>query len=101
METHEATEQNHLVKTAAKVAKRRSLFTAKDLRFALLATATYLAVSYLLIGFKTDQLLLAGIFNTLYFASYTTRRFILAFSIFIIYCIVFDYMQAFPNYRYN
>lgn len=45
--------------------------------------------------------MLLGIFNALYFASGTTRRFILAFSVYVLYWIVFDYMKAFPNYRYN
>jgi membrane-associated phospholipid phosphatase len=81
--------------------KRPSLFAQKNIRGALLATAIYFIVSYFLIGFKTDQLILAGIFNGLYFASNTTRRFILGFSVFIIYWIIFDYMKAFPNYRYN
>jgi len=35
----------------------------------------------------------------MYFASSGTRKFILAFSIFIVYWIVFDYMKSFPNYR--
>ncbi len=81
--------------------KEKSLFSAGSLRIASIATVIYLVLSYWLIGFKTDQLVLVGIFNIFYFSSWTTRRFILGFSIFIIYWIVFDYMKAFPNYRYN
>lgn len=81
--------------------KKPSLLSPKSLWFALLATAAYLIISYFLIGFKADQILLAGIFNSLYFGSRVTRRFILAFSIFIIYWVIFDYQKAFPNYRYN
>ena len=77
------------------------LFAKKNLIHAFLATAIYFLVSYLLIGFKTDQVILAAFFNILYFASRTTRHFILGFSIFIIYWIIFDYMKAFPNFRYN
>jgi hypothetical protein len=40
-------------------------------------------------------------FNLLYYVSAITRKFILGFSIFIIYWIIFDYMKAFPNYNYN
>lgn len=61
----------------------------------------YLLVSYLLVGFKTDQLVLIGIFNVLFYASGITRKFILGFAIFIVYWIIFDYMKAFPNYNYN
>ncbi len=68
---------------------------------AALVTVLYLVLSSLLIGFKTDQLFLAGVFNLLYFISGTTRKFILGFSIFIVYWIIFDYMKAFPNYLFN
>ena len=61
----------------------------------------YLLISFLLLGIKSDQLVLIGIFNVLFYASVTTRKFILGFSIFIVYWIIFDYMKAFPNYNYN
>lgn len=61
----------------------------------------YLILSCLLLGFKSDQLVLIGIFNVLFYASLITRKFILGFSIFIVYWIIFDYMKAFPNYNYN
>ncbi len=68
---------------------------------AVVVTITYLLLSYLLVGFKTDQLFLAALFNVLYFTSSSTRKFILGFSIFIVYWIIFDYMKAFPNYQFN
>jgi hypothetical protein len=61
----------------------------------------YLILSYFLIGYKTDELVLVLIFNSLFYASAVTRRFILGFSIFIVYWIIFDYMKAFPNYKFN
>ncbi|WP_317897869.1 phosphatase PAP2 family protein [Aurantibacillus circumpalustris] len=64
-------------------------------------TITYLLGSALLIGFKTDQLFLAFLFNSLYFATLSSRKFILGFSIFIIFWIIFDSMKAFPNYLIN
>ena len=73
----------------------------KDLPLTLGISALYLALSYFLVGFKTDQLVLIGIFNALYYASVTTRKFIIGFSIFIVYWIIYDYMKAFPNYNYN
>ena len=81
--------------------KKPSLFAKFNVVFAVVASVIYLVLSYLLIGFKVDQVILVMIFNALYFGSHATRRFILAFSIFIIYWIIFDYMKAFPNYRYN
>ncbi len=73
----------------------------KDLPLTLGISVLYLVLSYFLVGFKTDQLVLIGIFNTLYYLSTTTRKFIIGFSIFIVYWIIFDYMKAFPNYNYN
>ncbi|MEO7212543.1 phosphatase PAP2 family protein [Mucilaginibacter sp.] len=61
----------------------------------------YLFISYLLLGFKSDQLVLVGIFNVLFYASVPTRKFILGFTIFVVYWIIFDYMKAFPNYHYK
>jgi hypothetical protein len=60
-----------------------------------------LTLSYILIGFKTDQLVLAGLFNFMYYFSESTRKFILGFSIFIVFWIIFDSMKAFPNYQFN
>jgi hypothetical protein len=78
--------------------------TPLTLRNALIATAFsagYLILSAILIGFKTEQLFLVGLFNVLFYLSGPTRRFILGFSVFIVFWIIFDYMKAFPNYRYN
>lgn len=61
----------------------------------------YLVLSYFLIGYKSDELTLVLIFNSLFYASAVTRKFILGFSIFIVYWIIFDYMKAFPNYNFN
>ncbi|GAB3817730.1 phosphatase PAP2 family protein [Pontibacter rugosus] len=61
----------------------------------------YLLLSYLLVGFKTDQLVLVGLVNLLYFATPITRKFVTGFSIFIVFWILYDYMKAFPNYWFN
>lgn len=74
---------------------RRSILTVTGL------SAFYLLLSYLLVGFKTDQLVLVGVAVLLYFLSPISRKFITGFSIFIIFWVLFDYMKAFPNYRVN
>jgi hypothetical protein len=61
----------------------------------------YLLFSYLLIGFRSEQLVLVGLCNACYFLSETTRRFITGFSIFVVFWILYDYMRAFPNYAYR
>ena len=78
-----------------------SLFSADSLKFAILVSFSYLFISYWLIGLKTDQLVLTALFNLAYFSSRASRKFILGFSVFIIYWILFDYMKAFPNYRFS
>jgi hypothetical protein len=64
-----------------------------------LVSAFYLCFSALLIGFKSDQLFLVVFFNFLYYFSLPSRRFILGFSIFIVFWIIFDSMKALPNYK--
>lgn len=66
-----------------------------------LLTAAYLLLSAWIVGFKSDQVFLAVVFNLLFYISAITRKFVLGFSVFIVYWIVFDYMKAFPNYNYN
>jgi hypothetical protein len=78
--------------------------TPLTLRNALIATVCsvfYLLLSAWLIGFKTDQLFLVFLFNSLFYLSGPTRRFILGFTVFIVFWVLFDSMKAFPNYRYN
>lgn len=66
-----------------------------------LLSASYLILSYFIVGFKSDQLVLVAIFNTLYYSSLITRKFILGFSVFAVYWIIFDYMKAVPNYNFS
>lgn len=75
--------------------------TLKSVITVSLLSAGYLLLSSFLVGYKSDQLVLVLIFNSMFYASSGTRKFILGFSIFIFYWIIFDYMKAFPNYNYN
>lgn len=79
----------------------RALFGFNDFLITTGVSLAYLALSYLLIGFKSDQIVLILIFNSFYYASGFSRKFILGFSIFIVYWIIFDYMKAIPNYSFN
>lgn len=80
---------------------KREFYTLKGFLSTSFLSVMYLLISYFLVGYKSDQLVLILIFNSLYYASAVTRKFILGFSIFIVYWILFDYMKAFPNYAYN
>jgi len=75
--------------------------TVRSLIVLFLLSAGYLVLSYFLVGYKPDQLTLVLIVNCLFLSSAVTRKFVTGFSIFIVYWIIFDYMKAFPNYRYN
>jgi len=79
----------------------RSLYRLKEIFTTPFLSLAYLLLSYFLIGFKQDQLILVCLFNTMFYLSDFTRRFILGFSIFVVYWILFDYMKAFPNYQFN
>lgn len=61
----------------------------------------YLVLSYFLIGFKSEQIVLIVLFNLMFYISQVSRRVIIGFSIFIVYWIIFDYMKALPNYLFN
>jgi hypothetical protein len=75
--------------------------TARSVIVVSVISLAYLLLSWYLVGYKPDQLVLLIIFNSLFFLSPVTRKFIVGFSIFIVYWIIFDYMKAFPNYNYN
>jgi hypothetical protein len=66
-----------------------------------LLSIAYLLLSAFIVGFKSDQLVLVGIFNTCFYVSDITRKFIIGFSVFIVYWMLFDYMKAVPNYALN
>jgi hypothetical protein len=80
---------------------QRTITRKKNVLIVTAVTLLYLLGSALLIGFKTDQVALAVLFNGLYYAGLPTRKFILAFSVFIVFWVIFDSMKAFPNYKFN
>ncbi|MFC4197863.1 phosphatase PAP2 family protein [Pedobacter jamesrossensis] len=83
------------------IAEENSFYKLRTIVLTAIISLTYLLLSSVLVGFKTDQLILLLIFNSLFYISSETRKFILGFSIFIVYWILFDYMKAFPNYLFN
>jgi hypothetical protein len=75
--------------------------TIKSVTVVSIVSFAYLLFSAFLVDFKSDQVVLVVLFNLLFYASATTRKFITGFSIFVVYWIIYDYMKAFPNYEYN
>ncbi len=78
-----------------------SAITFRSVAVVSIISFTYLLFSAFLLDFKIDQVVLVLIFNCAFYLSAITRKFILGFSIFIVYWVIFDYMKAFPNYDYN
>ncbi|MDE1192423.1 MAG: phosphatase PAP2 family protein [Arachidicoccus sp.] len=80
---------------------RPATFTVKRILLTFGISALYLILCNIFIGYKTEQLVLVILFNTLYYLSSGSRKFILAFSIFIAFWVLFDFMKGFPNYQFS
>ncbi|RZA00079.1 MAG: inositol phosphorylceramide synthase [Sphingobacteriaceae bacterium] len=76
-------------------------FSLRSVLTVSLLSIAYLLLSCQMVGFKIDQVVLVVLFNLFFYATPISRKFIIGFSIFIVYWIVFDYMKAFPNYNFN
>ena len=66
-----------------------------------LLSIAYMLLSWLLVGYKSDQLALMLLCNVLFYSSKISRKFLFAYSTFLVYWIIFDYMKAIPNYKFN
>ena len=61
----------------------------------------YLALVSFLVGLRTEHLLILCIYNLCFFIGTKTRKFILAFTIFLVFGILYDLMKVYPNYMVN
>ena len=66
-----------------------------------LLSVLFLFIAFFTTGIRNDHVLLVGIVNVSYFISNMTRRFIIGFSIFVIYWIIFDSMKLWPNWSFS
>ncbi len=66
-----------------------------------LLSIAYMLLSWSLVGYKPDQLVLMLLCNVLFYSSKISRKFLFAYSTFLVYWIIFDYMKAIPNYKLN
>ena len=74
-------------------------FTYKNILFNSLVVLLYLLWMSIVGDLKSDHFLLAAIWLTAFYASEKTRRFVLGFSVFIIFWILYDSMRIVPNYK--
>ncbi len=76
-------------------------FDKKNLIWNLILSAAYLFFNIAIGDLRSEHLFLVVLWWLLYYASPQTRRFALAYSIFIIFWVLYDAMRAVPNYTVN
>lgn len=67
----------------------------------ILLSVIYLLSASFLVGLRVEHWLLIVFYDICFFISSKTRKVILAFTIFLVFGIVYDLMKAFPNYQVN
>jgi len=76
-------------------------YSKKEVIIVALLAVAYLAWSGLVIGFRNDHFLLAGILLTAYFAHPVSKKILLSVFFFILYWIVYDATRVYPNFEFN
>jgi len=67
----------------------------------LLITVLYLSIVALFEGLKIEHCLLAFFYNLCIWITPQSRKFILAFSVFVVFGLIYDFMKVYPNYLVN
>lgn len=67
----------------------------------LVGTFLYLLIIRLFIGLSTENFIIALAYNIMVWLCQATRKFIFAFSIFVFFGILYDFLKVFPNYLLN
>jgi membrane-associated phospholipid phosphatase len=75
--------------------------TSSELSKTVLFSVIYFLWYVFLVGLRLEHIILYLIIVLFYFGIKATRQFILAFSIFIFYWIVYDSLRILPNYKVN
>jgi len=74
----------------------------KNIYFKILfVNVTYLSIINFLIGVKFEHIFISVLCSFLFLYNAKTKKFILAFGLFVIFGVVYDLMRAFPNYKFN
>ncbi len=74
-------------------------FTTKNILINLSISAAYLLFNYVTVGIRPDNYYLVLLWWLAFYATESSRRFVLGFSIFIIFWILYDSMRIVPNYE--
>jgi hypothetical protein len=67
----------------------------------IIVSIGYLILMWALTGLRAEHWAIVLSMGILFFSGKRTRKFILAFAIFVVFAILYDVMRAFPNYKYN
>jgi hypothetical protein len=74
-------------------------FSQKNLLVNFVLVLMYMAWAGVMGAIRGDQLFLTGFYLLLFYGNKETRKFIIGFSIFIVYWIIYDSMRILPNYE--
>jgi hypothetical protein len=74
-------------------------FTKKNLLINFAIIAAYLTLALMMGNIRTDQVFLMGFYLLMFYTNDKTRKFIVGFSIFIIYWVIYDSMRLLPNFE--
>ena len=74
-------------------------FTKKNIAINSLLVIAYLIWNIIVGGIRQEHYFLVFLWLTMFYVHENTRKFITAFSIFIIYWIIYDSMRIIPNYE--
>jgi len=74
-------------------------FTYKNIVVNSIITALYLLFNYVTTGLRPENYYLVLIWWSAFYLSEKSRRFVLGFSIFILFWIIYDSMRVLPNYE--
>lgn len=67
----------------------------------ILVNIIYLTFAFILEGIKTDNIIISLFCSFLYLFNSQTKKFILAFGIFVLFGVIYDLMKVYPNYMVN
>ncbi len=74
-------------------------FTKKNIIINLIIVVVYLLWMSIVGTIKQDNIILIAVYLSSFYAFEKTRKFILAFSVFIVFWVIYDSMRIIPNYE--
>lgn len=75
--------------------------TRREVIIDIVFTLLFLFLQATLVGINGNHIVMAALFNVLYFAHPTTRKLAVALLPFVVFEICYDWMRLYPNYKVN